>query len=157
MLDKCIIPNGREYEYHYVHTGGSAMIIPVTNDGKFIMVKQYRYLNDFFSIEFPAGGVKDGQNPDEIARKELIEESGFDGTLKKIGIFNPFNGVTDEICHVYVAENLTKSDKEKKDESEEFEILHKTASEINLMIKNNETIDGMSMAAWAMYSTKFTD
>jgi len=157
MLDKCIIPNRREYEYHYVHTGGSAMIIPVTNDGKFIMVKQYRYLNDFFSIEFPAGGVKDGQNPDEIARKELIEESGFDGTLKKIGIFNPFNGVTDEICHVYVAENLTKSDKENKDESEEFEILYKTASEINLMIKNNETIDGMSMAAWAMYSTKFTD
>lgn len=149
-LDECYIPNGREYEYHFVHTGGSAMILPVTDDGRIILVKQYRYLNRRVSIEFPAGGIKDGQNPDDIARKELIEETGFDGELEKIGCFNPYNGITDEICHVYIARNLTKSDSEKKDEQEEFEYLHSFPAEIDALISGNEIFDGMTMASWSI-------
>ncbi|MCE1165483.1 MAG: NUDIX hydrolase [Bacteroidetes bacterium] len=151
-LDECFIPNGKEYNYHYVHTGGSAMIIPVMDDGRIIMVKQYRYLNRRFSIEFPAGGIKDGQNPDTIARKELIEETGYDGTLEKIGYFNPYNGVADEICHVYIARNLFKSDAETQDEQEEFDYLYPDFNEIQTMISENKIYDGMSLASWTIVS-----
>lgn len=154
-LDKCYIPNGREYEYHYVYTGGSVMIAPVMNDGKIILVKQYRYLNKRFSIEFPAGGMKPGQNPEVIAHKELIEETGFDGELQKVGKFNPFNGITSEYCHVYIAKNLFKSDKEIKDEQEEFEHLFLEPGEIEEKIIANEIHDGMSMAVWSMVRKNF--
>lgn len=155
LLDKCFIPNGKEYEYHYVHTGGSAMSVPVMNDGKIILVKQYRYLNRRFSIEFPSGGIKVGQNPDLIARKELIEETGFDGDFEKIGKFNPYNGITDEYCHVYIVNNLRPSKSEIKDEQEEFEYLYLTPEEIETMIISNEISDGMSMAVWAMVRKLF--
>ncbi|MDD5363016.1 MAG: NUDIX hydrolase [Ignavibacteria bacterium] len=154
-LDECYIPNGKQYEYHFVHTGGSAMIIPVTETGKLILVKQYRYLNRKFSIEFPSGGIKDGQNPDDIARKELIEETGFDGILEKIGYFNPYNGITDEYCHVYIARNLTESEKETKDEQEEFEYYFLSPQEVESMIKSNEIHDGMTMAAWSIARDTF--
>lgn len=154
-LDKCSIPNGREYEYHYVHTGGSVMIVPVKENGDLILVNQYRYLNRRFSIEFPAGGIKIGHNPDIVAHKELIEETGFDGDLQKIGIFNPYNGVTSEFCHVYIARNLFPSDKETKDEQEEFEQFTLKPSQVEEKIHSNEIHDGMTMAVWSMVRKYF--
>jgi ADP-ribose pyrophosphatase len=150
IVDKYRLPSGKEGEYHYVYTGGSVYIIPALGNGKLLMVRQYRYLNERFSLEFPGGGVREGENPDEIARKELIEETGFDGELEKVGIFNPFSGVTNEYCHVYIARNLKVSDKEKPDISEEFELHEVSASELEEKISTNEIFSGMSLASWAL-------
>ena len=153
-LDKYTLPDGTEGEYHYAFTHGSVFIIPVTKDGKIIMVEQYRYLNDRFSIEFPGGGVKVENGHDEQAVKELVEETGFNGELAYAGMFNPYNGVTNEICKVYIARNLTPSNEYKKDNSEEF-ILHEfTPAEIEKMISSNEIYDGMSLASWALVKNK---
>jgi ADP-ribose diphosphatase len=153
-VDKYILPTGKEGEYHYVHTGGSVFIIPVLDDGRLLMVKQYRYLNSRFSLEFPGGGVKEGENPDEIARKELIEETGYNGELQKVGIFNPFCGVTNEYCHVYIARNLKESDEELHDDSEEFEVRTLSVAELEEKIFTNEIFSGMSMASWALAKGK---
>ena len=150
QIDKYLFPTGKEGEYHYVHTSGSAFIIPILDNGKIILVKQYRYLNDRISLEFPGGGIKEGQKPKDIARKELIEETGFKGDLEKVGIFNPYNGITDEICHVFVARNLKPSNEETKDEFEEFEIANLSIKEIDEKIRCNEIYDGMTMASWAL-------
>ena len=155
LIDKYRVEGGTEGEYHICHTAGSAFTIPVTKEGKLLMVNQYRYLNDRESIEFPGGGVKEGQNPDDIARKELVEETGLDGDFEKIGMFNPYNGVTDEICHVYIARNLLPSAEFAKDEHEEFELLELTIDELNQKIDTNEIYDGMTLAAWALAEKHF--
>jgi ADP-ribose pyrophosphatase len=154
MYDKCVLHSGKEYEYHYVHTAGSSFIIPVKDNGKIILVNQYRYLNEWFSIEFPGGGIKEGQLPEQVARKELIEETGSEGELEKVGFFNPYNGITNEICHVFIARNLKPSDKETKDDSEEFEMLEFSPEEIDAKIGSNEIYDGMTMAAWVLAKEK---
>ncbi|MBL8016279.1 MAG: NUDIX hydrolase, partial [Ignavibacteria bacterium] len=102
-VDSYSLPDGSKGEYHYVFTHGSAFIVPVTSAGKILLVKQYRYLNDRFSLEFPGGGVKKEDNHDFEAQKELVEETGFEGELEYAGLFNPYNGVTNEICKVYIA------------------------------------------------------
>jgi len=157
MYDKCKLPGGKDYEYHYVHTAGSSFIIPIKENGKIILVNQYRYLNDRFSIELPGGGIKEGQLPEQVARKELIEETGLDGDFEKVGFFNPYNGVADEICHVFIAKNLKPSDKETKDDSEEFEMLELSPEEIDKLIQTNEIYDGMTMAAWAIGKYQITN
>jgi ADP-ribose pyrophosphatase len=149
-LDLCKIPNGKTYEYHYVHTAGSVFIVPVSVEGKILMVNQFRYLIDKFSLEFPGGGLKDGETPIDIARKELIEETGFDGTLKEIGYFVPYNGVSDEICYVFIATDLKPSTSETKDEQEEFELLLLTVEELEEKIIKNEISDGMTLASWML-------
>src|SRR4030095_8885772 len=153
-IDDYQYEDGRKGKYYYAFTYGSVFIIPVTESGKILMVKQFRYLNDRFSIEFPGGGIKKNEEPLYSARKELIEETGFDGDIKKIGIYNPFNGVTNEICHVYIARNLKQSNEFIKDDSEEFELGEYSVDEIEEMIYSNEIYDGMTLASWSLVRRK---
>lgn len=150
-FDKYYLPNGRIGEYHYIHTNGSTLIIPLLNKDTFILTKQYRYLNSKTSIEFPGGGIHKGNTPIENALCELKEETGFSSNnLELIGCFNPFNGVTDEICSVFVANDLFSVDSQ-PDESEEFEILQLSANDIIQNIKNGNIWDGMTLVAWSLF------
>lgn len=145
------IADGAKGEYHYVDSPGSVMIVPVRSDGRIILVRQYRYLNDRESIEFPGGGVKSGQSFEDMAAQELREEAGVEATsLEKIGDFNPFNGVTNELCSVYVARGLRDVQAE-TDETEEFERHFLHEYEIDALITEGHLWDGMTLAAWNLY------
>ena len=117
------LPSGKPGEYHYVHTNGSSLVVPIMDDGKFVMVRQFRYLADRESVEFPCGSVKDGSTYDQTAVMELAEETGYSSkALGQVGQFNPYNGVTDEMCHVYIARDLQFIGSS-PDETEEFEVV----------------------------------
>lgn len=150
IVDKFQLPDGNEGVYHYVSTPGSVIIVPLQYDGSILAVKQYRYLDSNVSLEFPTGGMKDGEDPERIAHKELIEETGFDGELEKIGAFNPCKGIIRETAHVFIARNLVPSAASVKDDTEEFEHVSLSINELEKKIGNNEINDGMTMAAWAM-------
>ena len=154
MLDRFHIPDGIDGEYHYVHTPGSSMVIPVTDDGKIILVNQFRFLCDKESIEFPCGGVRKGESHASMAAIELEEETGYRAEeIRKCGEFNPFNGVTDEMCHVFIARSLIKT-QSRPDVTEEFELLYCSPDEIDSMIASNRIWDGMTLAAWSLGKNK---
>jgi ADP-ribose pyrophosphatase len=144
------LPSGKEGEYHYVHSLGSSLVIPVLDDGHLLLVNQYRYLGGKESLEFPCGAVKEGSTHDQTARHELEEETGYSaGKMALAGRFNPYNGVTDEICHVYVARDLRHVGGT-PDETEEFELVSMGAEQISQFIMNGTIWDGMTIAAWAL-------
>ncbi len=148
--DTIRLPSGKQGEYHYVHVKGSSMIIPFLGDGRMILVRQYRYLRNSNSLEFPCGSVKEESTYIQTARHELAEETGFRSKqLTYIAEFNPYNGVTDEICKVYMARELSPA-KAKKDDSEEFEYAYLTPEEFEKKIQLGEIWDGMTLAAWAL-------
>ncbi len=149
-VDRYEIPTGYNGEYHFVHTNGASMIVPITSDGKIILVNQYRYLCNRESIEFPCGGVKEGATYDATAKMELEEETGYrSGDLRRVGEFNPYNGVTDEICAVYIAKDLIKSESH-PDVTEEFESVICSQAELDEMIAAARIWDGMTLAAWSL-------
>ncbi len=144
------LPNGRTGEYHFVHVAGSSMIIPVRGDGRILLVNQYRYLADRESLEFPCGSVKESSTCDETARHELAEETGFAAAeWTEVGSYNPYNGVTDEFCRVYIARNLSPVEAH-HDETEEFELVSATPDEIDRFVREGKVWDGMSLSAWAL-------
>jgi ADP-ribose pyrophosphatase len=148
--DRIELPSGKPGEYHYVLTHGSAMVIPVDENGKLILVQQYRYTGDRDSLEFPSGGVKEGSTWDETAKDELIEESGFSaGIMDFVGSFNPCNGLVDEICRVYIARNLHFIGSN-PDETESFEMVTLSMEELEVLIQNGTVWDGMTLASWAI-------
>lgn len=150
-LDRYVMPSGNVGEYHYVNSRGATFILPKLENNTFILIRQYRYLNRRYSIEFPGGGQKEGLTPKENALAELREEAGLKpGTIELIGEFNPYNGVSNEICHVFFAEDFEKCEAA-PEESEELEIVEMSAEEINRLIKTNEIWDGMTLAAWSLY------
>ncbi|MCL5268173.1 MAG: NUDIX hydrolase [Bacteroidetes bacterium] len=148
-LDNYTLPNGAPGEYHYVHTLGAAMVVALDRTGSLVLVKQIRYLLMKESIEFPGGGVK-GEDFLLSAKNELAEEAGFSAAnWTLVGEFDPYNGVTDEICRVYFATGLEEVVKE-KDPSEEFEVLKLTADEFQSLIDEGGIWDGMTLAAWGL-------
>jgi ADP-ribose pyrophosphatase len=152
--DETELPSGKRGEYHYVHTNGASMVVPVLNDGRIVLVNQYRYLNGRESLELPCGGVKNGHTYEETAKHELEEEAGFiTRNLYKVGEFNPYNGVTDEICKVFIAKNLSGVPP-KPDETEEFEIVFLMPNEIDARITNGTIWDGMTIAAWSIAKSR---
>lgn len=149
--DSYTYPNGKEGEYYYVHTPGSVFVIPLAENGNFILIRQYRYLNRREGLEFIGGGIKKGQSVEEAARAELLEEAGITSReLLRIGEFNPFNGVTDELCQVFVARGLSFSDP-KPDETEQFEYEEVSELEFRQMIAEGKIWDGMTLATFALF------
>lgn len=152
QMDTYIMPNGQPGDYHFVKSHGSVFIIPIADNGSFYLTAQYRYLNKKQSIEFPGGGVNPKYSIIDNAIKELAEELGLKAKqLTEIGIFNPCNGMTDEICTVFAAYGLEKIEAV-PDESEQIETITMTKTEINNAIKKNEIWDGMTLAAWSLYN-----
>jgi ADP-ribose pyrophosphatase len=148
--DEVLLPSGKRGDYHFVHVKGSSLIVPVLGRGELILVNQYRYLAQRESLEFPCGSVKEEFTFEETARRELEEETGFSaGDLQPAGEFNPYNGVTDEQCRIYIARNLTPTQAH-PDETEEFEQIHLSTSELDRKITSGEIWDGMTLAAWAL-------
>jgi len=153
-FDHYTMPDGKPGEYHYVQTNGSTMIIPQSDNNTFVLIRQYRYLNQRESIEFPGGGIKEKNSPIENAREELLEETGYAAkSIEEIGAFNPFNGVTDEICHVFLAKGLEKRAAD-PEQSEEFEIIELTKERFFENIKSGEIWDGMTLASWMLFLSK---
>ncbi len=154
-LDRYELPSGKPGEYHYVHTRGSSMVVPVAKDGTLLMVSQYRYLMQRDSLEFPAGGIKAGATAEETALAELAEETGqMAARLELVGRFNPYNGVTDEICHVFLGHGLRPALGAEPDETEEFEVCELTPAGIDAHIRSGAIWDGMTMAAWQIARTR---
>jgi ADP-ribose pyrophosphatase len=148
--DEVTLPSGRPGEYYYVHTNGSSMTVAVLDDWRILLVKQHRYLASRDSLEFPCGSVKDGASYEQTALLELAEETGYSArTWLQLGEYNPYNGVTDELCRVYVALNLSRVGAE-PDETEEFELFALTTEEIDECVEKGEIWDGMTLAAWAL-------
>ncbi len=150
MHDRYRLPSGDVTDYFYVQTGGSTMIVPVDADGRVLLVRQYRYLLERMSDEFPAGGVPVGGDVDANAVRELREECGVEADeLREVGAFAPYNGVADEMCHVYVARGL-RDVGSTPEATEQIEVVRYTPDEVAAAIDARTIWDGMTIAAFAL-------
>jgi len=155
-LDRVEFPSGKTGEFHYVLTNGSSMTIPVTEDGKLLLVRQYRYTGNRDSLEFPCGGLKEGTTYEETAKSELAEETGFmPEEIRMAGSFNPCNGLLNEICRVYIARKLRYVGAH-PDETESFELVRLAMEEMDAYIRDGTIWDGMTLAAWTIVRPQIT-
>ena len=149
--DKIIRPDGSEGEYCYTETPGNVIVIPILDDGRLVLVRQYRYLGEKNSIEFPGGGIGKDESSTDAAKRELLEESGYNTeNLIKIGAFEPSVGVIKDLSHVFIANELNLQQEPKSDEMEKTEVIIRRVDEFENMIKQGEIWDGQVLAAWAL-------
>ncbi len=149
--DKVIRADGSEGEYCYTETPGNVIIVPVLDDGRLVLVRQYRYLAEKNSIEFPGGGIGKDESPADSAKRELLEESGYNtDNLIKLGMFEPSVGVIKDMSHVFLANELSFVQEPKSDAMESTEVILRRVDEFENMIKQGEIWDGQVLAAWAL-------
>lgn len=95
---------GKPYEYYYVYKKHSAGIVAVTPDRKLVFVRQYRYLLNADCLEIPGGSSHVHEDVQEIARQELLEETGYVASeMKAIGSFGVAVGHSADRMTVFLA------------------------------------------------------
>ncbi|MFA5867842.1 MAG: NUDIX hydrolase [Actinomycetota bacterium] len=149
-VDEVRMPSGKIVEREVITHGGAVGIIPVTDDNKIILVEQYRHAVDKMLLEIPAGKLDPGETPEDCARRELIEETGqAPGRLIPISSFFTSPGYSNEIFHLYAAEDLSV---EVADEPEEEIVgtVDVTVAEAIKMIDDGRIEDGKTIAAIGM-------
>jgi len=155
--DKYALPNGKERDYYYVETRGNVIVIPVLDDGGLVLVRQHRYITGKPSIEFPGGGIADNETPLGAAKRELLEETGYESSdFIMVGAFEPDIGLCKNQSHVFIANELTKTAGMDPGETENIEILSRRPDEFNAMIKRGEIMEGRMLASWAIVRDKIT-
>lgn len=113
------LPTKKYRKWVYWDTNDSTMVIGITSDKKLIMIKQYRYLANNFVIEFPAGGLHDGEKIKNGAKREFEEETGFKcDSLIKLGSFYETYGQLNRQIHIFFSNKITAS-KQNLDSDEE--------------------------------------
>jgi len=103
--DTVRLPNGLETSREVVRHPGAVAIIAL-QDEHVLMVRQYRYAIAQETLEIPAGKLDPHEAPLACAQRELREETGYKGTLEKVGTFYSTPGFTDEVMHLFLARDL---------------------------------------------------
>jgi ADP-ribose pyrophosphatase len=122
-----------------IHPGNAVAILPIMDNGDCILVKQDRIAVGEDVYEVPAGMIDKGESPIIAARRELIEETGYDAVLYiPHGFIYTSPGYTDEKIHLFEARHLFKSDKYKPDGGEVITKIIITQSDLlNEVVKGN--------------------
>ena len=122
--DQIELKGGRKSDYAYLERDAAVIVVPVTTAGEIVLIKQYRYPVDEWCLEVPAGGTHDSGDAalEEVARKELREEVGGSAkSLTYVTSFYPANSLTDEKCHVYLAQGVELSKNPKTESTEDIQ------------------------------------
>ncbi len=131
------------------HSGGAAVLF--IKDNKIAMVKQFRYPYGKAIYEIPAGKIDKGENPENTARRELEEETGYTAkTLKFMFKLYPTPGYTDEIIYVYYAEDAEFTHVH-LDEGENLNCEFLPVEEVERMCKEGEICDAKTLCAVYKY------
>ncbi len=139
-------PQGREFWHVVLHAGPSVMIVPVLDDRRIVITREYRYATRGWNYQVPGGGVG-GLRLAAAARKELKEETGYVASrLKKLGKFVVYSGLSSEFSHVFLATGL-RFEKQEPEQTENITVRAVTWHELERMIAANRFRDGMSLAA----------
>ena len=110
-VDEIELPNGKPAMREYIRHQGAVCVVPVTEDGKVIVVDQFRYPFGRVTTEIPAGKIDPGEDPETAARRELSEETGIeDGELTFIGEFYSSPAILTEIIYMYTVKNFTRGE-----------------------------------------------
>lgn len=144
------LPNRVEGEWECIRHPGGALAVPVTSEGKLILVRQYRFAIQGRLLEFPAGTIEPGENPLTTVQREIEEETGYHaGKWQKLGEFFLAPGYSDEIIHAFLARDLEKLETPPpQDADEDIETVFLTPQELETAIQEGEQVDAKSISSF---------
>lgn len=143
---------GEEKTYFTImHRPGA--IIVAEQEGRFLMVEQYRLNIERLTLEFPMGGIDPEEEPLAAAKRELREETGSSAkTWKSLGTISNANGSLQSWLHIFAVTDVSEQD-EAQPELGEVGMRHfwASADEINAWIREGRIHDNKTLAAWSLY------
>ncbi len=157
-VDRIELPNGAIGEWEHIKHPGGALAVPVTPDGKLVLVDQYRFPTRGRVLEFPAGTLEVGEAPIVTIAREVEEETGYSaGKIQDLGEFFLAPGYCDEIIYAFLATELAPlAVQPPGDDDEDISVVLMTPAEFEAAIYGGKPIDAKSIAAYFLASKFLT-
>jgi ADP-ribose pyrophosphatase len=148
--DTVRLPDGSETTREYVVHPGAVMVIPMLDDGRLVLERQYRYPMGRVMVEFPAGKLDAGEGGLACAKRELLEETGYSAReWAKAGVLHPVISYSTEFIEVWFARGLSQS-QAALDEGEFLEVFTATPQEVLAWCRDGQVTDSKTLvgALW---------
>ena len=153
-IDEVVLPSGKESVREVVEHNGAVAIVAIDIEKNILLVRQFRHAAGKELFEIPAGGIDPGETPEETARREMQEETGYaPGKLKRLGGFYSAPGYASEYLHLFLATGLMPARLIAED-TEEIKLVKMPLNDIVELIRNGEIQDAKSIAG-LLYYLKF--
>jgi ADP-ribose pyrophosphatase YjhB (NUDIX family) len=148
--DRCVLANGELIEPYYVMEEPDWIhVVPVHDDGRMVLVHQYRHAAAITSIEFPGGIIDAGESPADAASRELLEETGFQARdWQRLASFFANPGRQTNRVHVFMARGLTRTAEQNLDTTEDIACSDATVNELKTMIADGRFSHGLNIASF---------
>ncbi|OUC14506.1 MAG: NUDIX hydrolase [Alkalinema sp. CACIAM 70d] len=155
-VNRLRLPNKVEGEFECVRHPGGALVIPVTPEGKLVLVRQYRFTVKSRILEFPAGTVEEGEDPVATVEREIQEETGYKAAeIEKLGEFFLAPGYSDEIIYAFLGKGLEQLEQPpEQDDDEDIEVVLMTPEEVEQAILSGDLADAKSISAFVIARSK---
>ena len=130
VRDRVRLPNGRTASREYIIHPGAVMVIPLFDDGRVLMARQYRHPMGRVMVEFPAGKLDPGEAVLDCARRELFEETGTRAReWSRAGVLHPVISYSTEFIEVWFARGLSQGERQ-LDEEEFLDLFTATPEQV---------------------------
>src|SRR5512140_3275142 len=152
--DQIRLPDGSIATREYIVHPGAVLMVPVKDDGRLVVERQYRYPHRRVFLEFPAGKLDPGEDALATAKRELIEETGYTArTWTRLGVVHPVISYSTEAIELYLAEELEHVGAE-LDDGEFLEIVELSVDEMLAALDRGEITDAKTVSALLMYARR---
>ena len=154
--DTMQLPNNNIAKWDFIKHKGAAAVVPVLDDGRLVMVHQYRNALERETVEIPAGGLNTSDEPTmDAAIRELSEETGYTAeTIELLLTIRTTVAFCNEKIDIYVAKGLTPGN-QNTDEDEYVDVKAYTVDELLSMIYSGQIEDSKTIAAILAYKDKY--
>jgi 8-oxo-dGTP pyrophosphatase MutT (NUDIX family) len=127
-------------------------IIPLTRDGKVVMIRQYRHGSTKVTLEIP-GGVVEEASSEKAALRELMEETGYMGNrVRHLGTTNPNPAIFSNLCHTYLVENAEKIADSNLDPDEDIDVVLIPLEEIPALVREGAINHALVIVAFHFFN-----
>jgi len=145
--EEVTLPTGDRITHTTISHPGAAVILPILDDGRILLINQFRPSLKKWLLELPAGTKEAQESAEACAMRELEEETGYSGAeFISLGQVTPLAGFCDEIQHLYIAKTLTKTERLSCDDDEVIEILSMSLEEVEKLVISGEISDSKTIA-----------
>lgn len=145
--DRVRLPNGAESSREYILHPGAVTMLALLDNGKLLLERQFRYPVGRVFLELPAGKIDEGEAPLEAARRELLEETGYEADdWQRLGIIHNCIGYSNEFIEVYLARDLRRIADQQLDHNEFLEVVEMSPQELAMAIRKGEVTDAKTIS-----------
>ena len=146
-VDTVRLPSGRTSTREVVVHPGAVAIVPLTDDARVVLVRQYRQAAGQVLLEIPAGTLEDGEAPESCAHRELAEEVGLVAArLEPLASFYNSVGFCDELSHVFLGLDLSEVPRDTQGLEEEHMTIERVAlADVPAMIADGRLLDAKTI------------